>query len=594
MFLVALSSQQGEGAPDRMSLMRRPCAGGWATVGVGELLGVMSERDGVIETGESLPSRAGGKRYSLVSAEIDLRSGCAKVLRRMNSGRHVYYAEHAGGVYVASHIKLLKALGVPIEENPAKLPEVMQYRYAMPGSTLLKGVRQLQAGEEITITRGERGWSVRTTAVFSPPEAGGVNENLVGDCRRALEQVHDEGEFDPARFAVLLSGGLDSSILTKIASMRLGVRGSWSCAYPFEDPNDDLEYTYATTAATSLGMDHRVHVPTMATYLRGLVDCVWHAEQPLIHLQTVLLYSIFRDRLAPTGVNVVSCGEGADGMFGFRFHQFVNYLSKRPLYRAGLGFPLFKWPMRFAARQLNRFGLVAEMAGRKYDRGTPLEDPDHILWSLAMFGYEPWIREAFGCTRRDIVRGRAEGMAPFAGRELLDAVSILGFLSEGTETQVVWSLVGEGAGVGVFYPYPNPELIDRAYRIPWEQKLSEPKAALRNVARSLGINEFIITRPKAAFGIRSERYGPRNSVFEPLVRVAAKGFDEGQLRSLQSPEIYLSQMLYTGINMGIWRRLFLMGDTVETLHEELNRAMHDLGCRERFEAEGRVAPMIGG
>jgi hypothetical protein len=66
------------------------------------------------------------------------------------------------------------------------------------------------------------------------------------------------------------------------------------------------------------------------------------------------------------------------------------------------------------------------------------------------------------------------------------------------------------------------------------------------------------------------------------------------LRSLQSPEIYLSQMLYTGINMGIWRRLFLMGDTVETLHEELNRAMHDLGCRERFEAEGRVAPMIGG
>jgi hypothetical protein len=124
--------------------------------------------------------------------------------------------------------------------------------------------------------------------------------------------------------------------------------------------------------------------------------------------------------------------------------------------------------------------------------------------------------------------------------------------------------------------------------------LAEPKAALRNVARSLGIDEFIITRPKAAFGIRSEKYGPRNSVFEPLVRVAAKGFDAGQLRSLQSPEIYLSQMLYTGINMGIWRRLFLMGDTVETLHEELNRAMHDLGCRERFEAEGRVAPMIGG
>lgn len=39
------------------------------------------------------------------------------------------------------------------------------------------------------------------------------------------------------------------------------------------------------------------------------------------------------------------------------------------------------------------------------------------------------------------------------------------------------SKLPERAGVGVFYPYPNPELIDRAYRIPWAQKLAEPKAA---------------------------------------------------------------------------------------------------------------------
>lgn len=63
-------------------------------------------------------------------------------------------------------------------------------------------------------------------------------------------------------------------------------------------------------------------------------------------------------------------------------------------------------------------------------------------------------------------------------------------------------------------PGKPPEAIDRAYRIPWEQMLAEPKAA---------------------FGIRSETYGPRSIAFEALVRAAAKGFDEGPLRFLQSP-----------------------------------------------------------
>ncbi|MFZ4573759.1 MAG: asparagine synthase-related protein [Phycisphaerales bacterium] len=592
MFLVALTSPPIPADLPGMKVVRRPVEGGHLLVASSSLLGDVFERDGKVETGEWLPAREGAARYSLVSATVDTRTGGARILRRMNSGRHVYYAHHAGGFFASSHIKLLRAAGVPIQENPAKLPELFLYRYAMPGSTLLKNVRQLQAGEELTVTHSPAGWTSATTAVFSPPEAGGGGGDLVAACRTALESVHDEGNFEPSRFAVLLSGGLDSSILTRIASKRLGLKRSWSCSYPFEDSGDDIEYTYATTAAKSMGLEHQVHVPTMATYLRGLVDCIWHAEQPVIHLQTVLLYTIFRDRLAPSGVHVVSCGEGADGMFGFRFHQFINYLQKHPFRRAALGFPPFKVPMRFMARKLNRFGLVAEMAGRKYDPSTPLSDPDHVLWSLAMFGYEPWIRDNFNCTRRDIIAGRAEGMAPFAKRNLLDAVSILGFLSEGTETQVVWSLVGEGAGVGVFYPYPNNKLIDLAYRIPWDQKLAEPKAALRNVARSLGIEEFIITRPKAAFGIRSERYGPRNSVFEPLVRVASKGFDDRKLRSLQNPEIYLSQMLFTAINLGIWRRLFINGESVETLHEELNREMHDLGCRGRFEAEGRVPPMI--
>jgi asparagine synthetase B (glutamine-hydrolysing) len=565
---------------------------GTVTVFTAEPLSLVHFSEGRIETGEWLPSRAGAARYLLV--RILMESGKpGRVERLANSGRHVYYVTTNEGIFISSHVKLLRSAGIRLEEDATKLPELFQYRHAMPGTTLFKGVRQMQAGETIEFSLAPTGGVVKTVGLFSPPLAGTqAAADVAKQCREALEQEHHHANLDPSELGVLLSGGLDSSILTKIAANQLGVRESYSCAYPFEDPNDDLELQYAQSAAENIGTSHTLHVPSMADYLRGLVQCIWHAEQPVIHLQTVLLYEIFRNVMAPRGLKVVSCGEGADGMFGFRFHQFANYLSQRPIHRWMLGFPPFRQTLRAVGRSMNRFGLIAEMAGRKFAPSTPLTDPNHILWSLAKFGYEPWICRQYSCTRAQIIAGRAMGMKAYQDRPLLDAVSILGFLSEGTETQVVWSLVAEAAGMGVFYPYPNSALIDLAYRIPWSAKLAEPKAALRNVARSLDIGEFIITRPKAAFGIRSERYGPRNSVFEPLVKVASKGVDEALLRSLQSKEIYKSQMLFVAINLSIWRRMFIHGESVEAVTEDVNRQMRNLQVLEKFESEARVAPMI--
>jgi hypothetical protein len=79
---------------------------------------------------------------------------------------------------------------------------------------------------------------------------------------------------------------------------------------------------------------------------------------------------------------------------------------------------------------------------------------------------------------------------------------------------------------------------------------------------------------------------------EPLIAVAAKGVDEPTLRSLQSPEIYKAQTLWTMINLGIWRRLFIHGEAPHQLHEELDAEMRRLGVHQVFNNAGRVAPMI--
>jgi hypothetical protein len=547
---------------------------------------------------DALPARSGCPREPLLKLTFDPAQRRGTLHRVSNSGRSLYYTCTPDGGFMAStHLRLLAQAGVRIEENESLLPELLMYRMVICPQTLAKNIRQLQAGEtvEFTLPAEGRAFTTRSTGRFDPPREDPANFNergLVENAYTYLVDAFERTNSEGARFGSLLSGGLDSTLLTKFAYDIYGVKESLSCSYPFEDPNDDIEENYALSAAANIGTKHTVYVPTMAEYLHGVIDTVYHGEQPMMHLQSVLLHLAYVKELAPRGINMVANGEGADGIFGLKTHRFVQYLLDNPGKRSLLGLPPVAGAIRAVATLTNRFGLVARMAGKSVDSNTPLASPKHIMWSDAVFGYWPWIKPYTGATHADVIRGRAQALEAYQQRTILEQISLTAFAGEGTQTQQIWSLIADPANIGVFYPFPNPKLVEAAYKAPWSYKLGEPKKALRDVARKLGIAEFVITRPKAAFGIRSERYGPRNSVLEPLIGVCAKAVPEEVLRALQSPEIYKAQTLWTLINLAIWRRLFVRGEKPAVLHEELDSELRRLNVHERFAKPGRVEPMI--
>lgn len=574
-----------------------PCAELTCTAACGGTLAdTAAERvEGPVRLVEALPARAGASRTPLLEVTFDPVSQIGTLHRVANSGRPLYYHIGAdGSFFAASHLRFIRQCGVTFEERTDRLCELLMYRMLICPQTLVRGVQQLRAGETVEFRRRDGRWVVRTIGIFSPPRAAEEFDEaaLVRQAEQYLSETFLETNCEPDRFGSLLSGGLDSSLLTKLAVNLMGVKDSFSCSYPFEDPSQDVEKLYAESAAANIGTRHHLYVPTMAQFLHGAIDTVRHAEQPMMHLQSVLLHLIFKHELAPRGINIVANGEGADGIFGLKSHRFTNYLARHSMQRALLSLPPLATMVRGLATLTNRFGLVARMAGAKTDPATPLSDPLHIVWCDGVFGSWPWVRHYTGASRADVIRGRAEALADYQDRAVLEQLSITAFVGEGTQTQLIWSTVADPSGIGLFYPFPNRRLVDAAYRAPWSYKLGEPKKALRDVCRRLGIGEFIISRPKAAFGIRSERYGPRGSVIEPLISVAAKGVDEPTLRSLQSPEIYKAQTLWTMINLGLWRRLFIHGEPAHQLHDELDAEMRRLGVLQTFNNVGRVAPMI--
>jgi hypothetical protein len=61
----------------------------------------------------------------------------------------------------------------------------------------------------------------------------------------------------------------------------------------------------------------------------------------------------------------------------------------------------------------------------------------------------------------------------------------------------------------------------------------------------------------------------RGGPLEPLVALAAKRVDESELRSLQSHEPGRAQGFWCLLNLGLWRRLSIDGESSEALVAEL-------------------------
>ncbi len=536
--------------------------------------------------GEHAPGS--GKRLPLTTIRFDPARLLISLRREADSGRPVFHhITPDGTLLISSHLSMMRRWGIPWRESASLLPELLLYRHACAPGTLIDGVHQLVAGDRADVRLEAGRWVLRRTPDYTPPSVDPSladflsNQRQISRLCEAMEQAIKRPGITPSTVGCLTSGGLDSSIITSVLHQQ-GVNDTFSIVYPFEDIATDIEFQYATSAAAAIGTRHEVHIPSTWDFLHGTIDAVDAAEEPTMHLQSVLIHLLCKDVLARRGHRIVPCGEGADGLFGGRLQRLLSDFAQAPWKQALLGLPGVSTSLRAIARRTNRWGMIADIAGRSISTATSVHDPRHILWSFAIFGDREWIRQHCNCTDAAMLGARPVAIEPHGSRDLRDCVSILALLSESSETQAIWSKLGEAHGMCFTYPYLDKGVSDIAYSIPWETKQVGPKPVIRALARAIGLPESIVARPKASFDVKPERWAVPGGVFEPLVAVAAPAFDEQALRSLQSPYVFKAQMLWTAINLAIWRRLHVQGESAERLHAELDQSMDRLGVDDAY------------
>ncbi|MCK5643089.1 MAG: hypothetical protein KAJ19_19935 [Gammaproteobacteria bacterium] len=523
----------------------------------------------------------------IIFSEITFRNSkkCFEIFRSTISGRPIYYYLNPQGEFFCStHISMLRRAGVRIEENTKLLPEFFVYRYVIPPQTLYKNIRQVPAGSRLRVGLVGENCNIRQCNGFQPPVSDdskvlGTIETistrtleLLTDSCYPLKPLNDE-------IAVLLSGGLDSSVLLEICRNLFDIKTTDSTGYPFENPEDNIEKEYAFSAAQAFGMRHEYYESSIKDYLFGVLQAISVAEEPLHHLQSVMFYLLFRNHL-PNEKTIVMCGLGADGIFGSNLH---NSLFRRRNVR---GVKLFsRYPLINLVKILSRItGRGKGLVGRLYNHPAScasLADVDHVLWSFGRYGDDEWVRSYFGVSGKDIVFNRYNVIRSFQDRSVFDILSILSFLGSASVTQAIWAKLGEANRKIVFYPFTDLDLMKHTFLIPWDMKLLEKKNILREVGRRLSIPEYIISRSKRGFGIVEERWGERESVFEPLVPLAAKVFDEKQIRLMQSIQPQKAMTFWNILNYSIWKRLCIDEEPLKVLEEELFEAISKTGNRKK-------------
>ena len=283
-----------------------------------------------------------------------------------------------------------------------------------PGTTLYAGVERLPGGHVLKLTDGR--WERRRYRSF---RYGGTlaapREELEQVVRATIGRAVASRLGKPGTTGVLLSGGLDSTVVATTAAEIRERLPSYSLIFPSHDEVDERALIEGTAAelgldSTLLASGSAALIPAAAAFIDAW--CVPPAS-PTLAIQLPLLR-----RAHDSGATQLLDGQGGDELFGAPLYLLADRVRRGRLWRARdlahriPGFPahLRKAVGRRALREFGLKGALPHSAHRLPGRGP---------------GLPPWLTPA-------AARGYREGVDPWAWKRadgprwwaaLLDAVT---------------------------------------------------------------------------------------------------------------------------------------------------------------------------
>lgn len=244
------------------------------------------------------------------------------VLARDRLGiKPLYYAEGAGFFRFASSMPALLAAGdVDTSLDPTALHHFFSFHAAVPAPrTILNGVKKLAPATLLTIDpdgtqHRERYWSFNV-GEQRPTDRAMSQEEWSDALLDAMTVAVDRRRVADVPVGVLLSGGLDSSLLVALLS-KLGHQDirTFSIGFDAVDEHSGDEFRYSDIIARTFGTDHEQIRIGGDRALEALPNAIAAMSEPMVSHDSVAFYLLSSE--VAKRVKVVQSGQGADEVFG--------------------------------------------------------------------------------------------------------------------------------------------------------------------------------------------------------------------------------------------------------------------------------------
>lgn len=382
----------------------------------------------------------------------------------------LYYSHLNGSFRFASNVQAILAPGgVDTSVDPVALHHQFTLHAVIPAPhTILKGVRKLPPGHCLLIdeqgNRNERRyWSLSATRPADPMSDGEWLEAIHDALRQAVQK---RNEISDVPVGVLLSGGLDSSLLVGLLA-EAGVSDLHTFSVGFEDHPDEKgsEFEYSDQVVERYATDHHKYLVPNAEVLQRLPEAVDAMAEPMFGQDAIAFYLLAEQ--VSKEIKVVQSGQGADEVFG-------GYFWYPRMMAETAGTPVERFAKHYFDRDHDEFRQMV----------TPdFRGEDHTSLKIAEL-----LAEADADTFMDAVL-----------RMDVTTLIVDDPVKRVDNMTMAWGLEAR-------VPFLDQQLVELAARCPPELKLREGgKYPLKAMARGL-IPDAVIDRPKGYFPMPALKY----------------------------------------------------------------------------------------
>ncbi|NQT90376.1 MAG: asparagine synthase (glutamine-hydrolyzing) [Candidatus Omnitrophica bacterium] len=518
------------------------------------------------EHGKAFPGLLNGM-FSI--ALWDLRLKRLFIVRDRMGQKPLYYSEEAGGFIFASELKaIMKAEGFSAEIDHASLADYFALDYIPSPGSILKGVKKLMPGHILQVgLSGE----VELEAYWSLDEHWSKDTNGADPSRKIRSLLTESVKkrlMSDVGLGVFLSGGIDSTIITALASELKPSERIKTFSISFEDKSFD-ESGFSRLASERFNTEHHQKEFRIKDMIEALFEISSLQDEPFA--DPSILPTFLLSKFARGQVKVALGGDGGDELFGgyptYRAYLLAQGMDALPSFSIGALRRLINMmPVSFENLSLDfRMKRFINAFSR-----SPIER--HLVW---MGGVGPDERKslfspsAAAMTKEAVEEEISSFYDKMPDRDDLEKilhVDMNNYLREGILTKI--DRASMYASLEVRSPFMDHELMEYALSIPVHRKLNmfSTKMVLKEAFKDI-VPAAIAKRPKKGFGIPISRWITdelKDIVFDKLSErninregIFNYGFIKGLLDEHLSKKADRRKELWSLFMFQVWKENFL-------------------------------------